>query len=128
MSAMEQIRFIQRNGKNILRRDILRILVAVTQSFNVKRCPLSLKFCNLIICISLNRLYVVDNNLHKSVKILISEQYFMIFWADLNIRSKNHSILFLIKKRSTDVQYFISNFRLEVEKQPFADVLQNRCS
>ena len=36
--------------------------------------------------------------------------------------------MFLINKRSTGVQYFISNFRLEVQKQPFTDVLENRCS
>ena len=52
-SAMEQNRFIQRNKKNIPRRDILRILVAVISRFNVKDCPLSLKFHHLFICISL---------------------------------------------------------------------------
>ena len=38
--------------KNVLRRDILRILVAVIRRFNVKRCPLSLKFHHLFICMS----------------------------------------------------------------------------
>ena len=52
-SAMEQIRFIQINKKNVPRRDILQILVAIIPRFNVKRCPLSLKFCHLFICISL---------------------------------------------------------------------------
>ena len=33
---MEQNRFIQRNKKNVLRRDILRILVAVVPRFSVK--------------------------------------------------------------------------------------------
>ena len=124
---MEQIRFIQRNGKNILRRDILRILVAVTQSFNVKRCPLSLKFCNLIICISLNRLYVVDNNLHKSVKILISEQYFTLLeWFLLtiskkyiltrstNLCSRNHSMLCFWLRRDQQIIpiFIIINFMI----------------
>ena len=35
--AMEQNRFIQRNKKNVLLTDILRVLVAVIWSFNVKR-------------------------------------------------------------------------------------------
>ena len=40
---MEQNRFIQRNKKFVLRRDILRILVAVIPSFSVKKVPFIFK-------------------------------------------------------------------------------------
>ena len=50
---MEQNRFIQTNKKNVLRRDILRILVAVIQRFDVKKVSFTLKFRHLFICMSL---------------------------------------------------------------------------
>ena len=40
---MEQNRFIQTSKKNVLRRDILRILVAVIRSFSVKKVPFIFK-------------------------------------------------------------------------------------
>ena len=45
-----------------------------------------------------------------------------------NLHGRNDSMLFLIKKRLADAQYLISNFMIKIQKQPFADVLQNRCS
>ena len=50
---MEQNRFIQTNKKNVLRRDILRILVAVIRRFDVKKVSFTLKFRYLFICMSL---------------------------------------------------------------------------
>ena len=109
---MEQNRFIQRNKKNILRRDILRILIVVIRRFNVKRYPLSLKFRHIDNRHRHNRHYVVDNNLHKSVKILVSEKYFTLLECFLltiskkyiltrstNLCSKNHSMLCFLLRR-----------------------------
>ena len=120
---MEQNRFIKRNKKSAPSTKILRINFSSSHPENVKRCPLSLKFRHPIICIALNRHYVVANNLRKSVKILISEHFTLLEWFPLtiskkyilsrstNLCSRNHSMLFLIKKRLTDVQYLISNFK-----------------
>ena len=82
---MEQNRFIQRNKKNVLRRDILRILVVIGR-FNVKRCPLSLKFRHLFICKSG---MVSTNNQQKIYpeKICKPSQSFA------NLRRRNHSML-----------------------------------
>ena len=45
------------------------------------------------------------------------------------VSTKPCDIMFLIKKRrSADAQYLLSNLVLEVQKQLFADFLQNRCS
>ena len=121
---MEQNRFIQRNKKKIvLRRDILRILVAVIWRFNLKKYPLSLKFCHLFVCISLKQTLcsgqqpaqicqnpdirtvfypvgmVSTNNQQK----IYSEQIY-------KPQQKPFHVMFLIKKRSAGVQYLISNF------------------
>ena len=106
---------------------MLQILVAVIQRFNVKRCPLSLKFYHLFVCISLKQTLLVDNNLCKSVKILISEQYltYPVGMVSTNNQQKIYSgqiykplqqkpfyVMFLIKKRLADVQYLIRNFMI----------------
>ena len=138
-SAMEQIRFIQINKKNVPRRDILQILVAIIPRFNVKRCPLSLKFCHLFICISVKQTSVyckMTNNLCKSVKILISTIFYPVGMVSTNNQLKIYSeqiykplqqkpfhVMFLIKKRSADVQYLISNFMIRKTK-----AASHRCS
>ena len=101
---------------------MLQILVAVIQRFNV-----SLKFYHLFVCISLKQTLLVDNNLCKSVKILISEQYltYPVGMASTNNQQKIYSgqiykplqqkpfyVMFLIKKRLADVQYLIRNFMI----------------
>ena len=101
---------------------MLQILVAVIQRFNV-----SLKFYHLFVCISLKQTLLVDNNLCKSVKILISEQYltYPVGMVSTNNQQKIYSgqiykplqqkpfyVTFLIKKRLADVQYLIRNFMI----------------
>ena len=127
---------------------MLQILVAVIQRFNVKRCPLSLKFYHLFVCISLKQTLLVDNNLCKSVKILISEQYltYPVGMVSTNNQQKIYSgqiykplqqnpfyVMFLIKKRLADVQYLIRNFMIRSteaaihrcsSKQVFLRILQ----
>ena len=81
-------------------------------------------------------IYVVDHNLHKSVKVLISEQYFTllewflltigkkIFWADLQtFVVETFHIIFLINKRQVDAQYLINNFTIRS-----TDAAVRRCS
>ena len=127
---------------------MLQILVAVIQRFNVKRCPLSLKFYHLLVCISLKQTLLVDSNLCKSVKILISEQYlaYPVGMVSTNNQQKIYSgqiykplqqkpfyVMFLIKKRLADVQYLIRNFMIRSteaaihrcsSKQVFLRILQ----
>ena len=127
---------------------MLQILVAVIQRFNVKRCPLSLKFYHLLVCISLKQTLLVDSNLCKSVKILISEQYlaYSVGMVSTNNQQKIYSgqiykplqqkpfyVMFLIKKRLADVQYLIRNFMIRSteaaihrcsSKQVFLRILQ----
>ena len=122
---MEQNRFIQRNKKNVLRRDILRILVVIGR-FNVKRCPLSLKFCHLFVCISLKQTLCKGQ---KLAKIFQNPDIRTIFYPVGMVSTKNQQkiysdqiykplqqkpfhVMFLIKKRSADVQYLISNFTI----------------
>ena len=148
---MEQNRNLSKEtNKKILRRDTLRISVAAMPRFNVKKESLVFKILPPIylhiIKIDIKQWTTTCVNLSK---ILISKQITLavIFYRvgmvsnnlqkicsdDIHkpLQQKPFYVMFLAKKRSADAQYLITNFKYdqeEVQKQLFADVLQNRCS
>ena len=79
-------------------------------------------FCDIRISTDLCRLFCVNlskswyqNNIYmypllEWFLLTISKKY--ILTRSTNLCSRNHSMLFLIKKRLTDVQYLISNFMI----------------
>ena len=108
-SAIEQNRFIQRNKKNVPRRDILRILVSVIGRFNVKRCPLIFKisppvYLNIIkidimqwttTCVNLSQSTTLSQQyftLLEQFLLTISKKY--ILTRSTNLCSRNHSMLY----------------------------------
>ena len=144
---MEQNRFIQRNKKNVLRRDILQILVAVIQRFNVKRCPLSLKFCHLFICISLKQMSCSGQQpalicqspdirtISYPVGMVSTNNQQKIYSGQVYkpLQQKLFYVMFQIKKKLADVQYLIRNFMIRSteaaihrcsSKQVFLRILQ----
>ena len=149
---MEQNRNLSKEtNKKILRRDTLRISVAAMPRFNVKKESLVFKILPPIylhiIKIDIKQWTTTCVNLSK---ILISKQITLavifyrvgmvssnnlqkIYSDDIHkpLQQKPFYAMFLTKKRWADAQYLITNFKYdqeEVQKQLFADVLQNRCS
>ena len=99
---MEENRFIQRNKKEILRRDTLRISVAV-QRCTVKKVSLKILPPVYLHIIKIDIKQQVKTSLNLSNPD-ISDQIYK------PSQQKPFHVMFLIKKRSANAQYFITNF------------------